>query len=303
MSHIAGSRLLIGLVGSASKLLLQSIATIKVTNGDALYAAIREAPPRRPLITVSNHSSAYDDPLLLSAMLTHGHIWTGRMRWALGARDVLIPRCCSPDDPCPANDYSIHFDDTRAYFSRLWSRLSVFPRRMRNYLLQTFFEGGQVLLINRSGGNRPACAHPPCLGVYQPTMNRALRLLNHNHWVHVFPEGKIVPDARLGSPPGRLKWGVGRLVLEADIAPILIPFVHFGMENVKPLGKWIRLWAPPIHVHVGNPIDTDVWRQQATLRFSEPRDQRSWITDQIALRLAELYPRRPPLSLDDSPNV
>lgn len=54
----------------------------------------------------------------------------------------------------------------------------------------------------------------------------------------------------------RLKWGVGRLIADSNVCPIVIPFWHIGMDNVLPniepyrpkIGKIVTL-------NVGSPID------------------------------------------------
>lgn len=65
-------------------------------------------------------------------------------------------------------------------------------------------------------------------------------------WIHVFPEGKVIQapaGERLQIHP--LRWGVGRLITEIssirernfDLSrcPMVIPFVHVGMQDVLPL--------------------------------------------------------------------
>ncbi len=75
-----------------------------------------------------------------------------------------------------------------------------------------FFRMGKVLPIVRGHG------------VYQQTMNEVLHELNKGNWLHLFPEGKI----NLEKEFIRLKWGVGRLVADAAITPVVLPFYHCG---------------------------------------------------------------------------
>ncbi|RVW83135.1 Tafazzin [Vitis vinifera] len=58
--------------------------------------------------------------------------------------------------------------------------------------------------------------------------------LNSGGWVHIFPEGSRSRDG--GKTMGSAKRGVGRLVLDADNTPIVVPFVHTGMQEVMPIG-------------------------------------------------------------------
>ena len=61
-------------------------------------------------------------------------------------------------------------------------------------------------------------------------MNEILGELNRGAWLHLFPEAKI-NDTKTFI---RLKWGVGRLVADSDETPIVLPFYHYGMDEILP---------------------------------------------------------------------
>ena len=110
---------------------------------------------------------------------------------------------------------------------------------------QKFFSMGKTIPVTRGDG------------VYQRPMDFALEQINQGGWVHIFPEGTsqriISPCIHLFSAgkvnmtkePMRLKWGsffhepdgflstvpplgVGRLIAEANICPLVVPFYHLG---------------------------------------------------------------------------
>lgn len=52
--------------------------------------------------------------------------------------------------------------------------------------------------------------------------------------MHIFPEGTRSRDGQMGP----VRKGVGRLVAAcADARPVIVPFVHSGMQEVLPKGS------------------------------------------------------------------
>ncbi|KAJ2711494.1 Lyso-phosphatidylcholine acyltransferase [Coemansia spiralis] len=164
---------------------------------------VLEAERTRPIITVANHESTVDDPLLWGIM--PWRLWTpDGSRWTLGAQELLY----------------------------------------KNPPLNAVFALGQTIPTIRGAGIR------------QLAVEIALHKLNHNKWVHVFPEGKVNQGPELL----RFKWGVGRMVMEADRTPIVIPMFFRGTRELMPLGQrflvpWFNPFKRELYVKVGDPID------------------------------------------------
>lgn len=86
------------------------------------------------------------------------------------------------------------------------------------------FRAAKVLPVVRGGG------------LAQPGMVAAEERLAAGDWVHIFPEGTRSAD---GVTLGSVRKGVGRLVAAMPPdgpPPLVVPFVHRGMENVMPRG-------------------------------------------------------------------
>ena len=132
-----------------------------------------------PLITVSNHASCLDDPVLFGLLPWRCGLGPRmKMRWSVAAQEIL------------------------------------FTSKLKTW----FFAKGQTIPIVRGDG------------IFQKGVEHALECLAQNRWVHVFSEGRV-NQLRTLLP---FRWGVGRLVMESPVPPIVVPFWHSGMHRVLP---------------------------------------------------------------------
>jgi monolysocardiolipin acyltransferase len=85
-----------------------------------------------------------------------------------------------------------------------------------------FFRAAKVLPVERGAG------------MFQQGLAAAEARLAAGDWVHIFPEGTRSRDGKMGP----VRKGVGRLVAScAESQPVIVPFVHSGMEEVLPKGS------------------------------------------------------------------
>jgi monolysocardiolipin acyltransferase len=208
---------------------------VKVSNRDLFIKTAFKRSENRPLITLSNHDSTLDDPLIWMAAIKFPELMRNmhNMRWTMGAKEICF----------------------------------------RNTFNSWVFGNGRVFPIERG------------LGIHQEGMRCALDLLNQGQWVHIFPEGKVNQSGELL----RFKWGVGKLLCESEVTPLILPVYHHGMSGIMPEGVRPRYPHPrkPLTVMVG-PRVID-W--QAAIRAAKQRGvtgPRLWtlITARLAVLMA-----------------
>ncbi|KAH3820163.1 hypothetical protein DPMN_121907, partial [Dreissena polymorpha] len=54
----------------------------------------------------------------------------------------------------------------------------------------------------------------------------------------------------------RLKWGVSRIIADADVTPIVLPIYHIGLDTISPIKtpNWLRV-GKTVTIVIGEPID------------------------------------------------
>ncbi|KAL5271197.1 hypothetical protein ACHWQZ_G001739 [Mnemiopsis leidyi] len=232
------SKFTIATVGLANKLYFKCFHKTKVYPHQYHLDDLLRQNCHRPIITVSNHMSCLDDPLVwgiilrCSTVMRHWDI----VRWVPGAHEIC-------------------------------------------------FEGKHMAKLKglvMSLGKTSSCRRGE--GIYQPCMDFSIEQLNNNHPVHIFVEGKVNETRNLI----RTKWGVGRLVQECATPPLVIPFVHRGMEEVLPLYHTFPKPNKIITIGIGDPIETEgLLAECRRFDFSEPAT-RKYITDVIEFKLDKL---------------
>lgn len=102
-------------------------------------------------------------------------------------------------------------------------------------------------------------------GILQEYMTTACQKIANGDWVHIFPQGRIFQDKNIHD----VKWGVGRLASYGkEHPPIIVPFIHKGMENVMKQSKStneiefiLPIPGKKVEVLFGDPINIDdLWQ-------------------------------------------
>ncbi|KAL9250285.1 Tafazzin-like protein [Drosera capensis] len=159
-------------------------------------------------------------------------------------------------------------------------------RCFKNSVTSAFFRCVKVLPVSRGDG------------VYQKGLDMAVSKLNNGGWVHIFPEGSRSRDG--GRSMGSAKRGVGRLVLDADSIPIVVPFVHTGMQEVVPIGATLPRVGKTVTVLVGDPIHFDDLLHPNSSKLSSRESSYDAVSSRIGERLQELKAQADKLALEQS---
>lgn len=214
-------------VANLSRIWLQVAAkNVSIVGHEKLIKALERRSG--PLLTISNHISTVDDPLIWGALLENAFISKllerGQMRWAVGARELTFT----------------------------------------NPFTSWFFNHGQIIPIVRGDG------------IFQPAMSQALQILDTDRWLHFFPEGKV---NQYIEQIGRLKWGVGRLLMDCKQNITILPMYLKGFDHMKPNDEIPRL-SQNLEIVIGESVDSsEILMSTAHIKNIDIR--RSLITQMI----------------------
>ncbi|KIM83916.1 hypothetical protein PILCRDRAFT_68581 [Piloderma croceum F 1598] len=156
-----------------------------------------------------------------------------------------------------------------------------------NPAFSAFFRAGQVLETFRGRG------------VYQPAVDTAIEKLNQGQWVHLFGEGKVnqqhgfKKDDNVTRLP-RFKWGIGRILMETALPPIIIPMWLTGFDKLMPEHrpfpwKYIPRLGVKLSITFGDPLSPEdihtvlrtLMRERMTREFNSTDTSRRREIDRV----------------------
>jgi len=115
----------------------------------------------------------------------------------------------------------------------------------------------------------------------------------------MFPEGKVNQTSSMI----RLKWGIGRLLMEASNLPIVVPLWHRGFEDIMPEERestFLPSLGKKVAIAYGQPIDLkDLLTEYHEGRSGEI-ETRIKITDIVFEALNDLQKRAEALMTTDN---
>lgn len=220
------SKFTINMVALASQVWLKCLNRTKIYNRDTFLDIVEHRDKHRGLLTVCNHYSCIDDPLVWGILKWKFIFRPFTLRWTPAAEDI------------------------------------VFTRRIFSY----FFTLGRVIPLSRGAG------------VFQKTMDFCVDQLNNGGWVHMFPEGKV----NLQKEQMRLKWGIGRLIADAKVTPIVLPIFHIGFDKILPnKSPYIPRIFKQVTIVVGTPLEFGEDIKMLHKQNKTHREIRKYITDRV----------------------
>ena len=171
----------------------------------------------RPLLTVGNHQSTVDDPVIISMIAPFRELTydTRRLRWGLCAEEI-----------CFKNQF----------FSSFFGAGKILPikRNLTQFTKDSAIEKNCIVTDNVKHSNER-------VGINQTRFHAFTNKLQPGHWVHIFPEGRVcqqrlnVPNTNWKRP--YLRWGVGKMIVQSvrkGHYPIVLPFYHDGLKDILP---------------------------------------------------------------------
>jgi monolysocardiolipin acyltransferase len=258
---------------------------------------------RRGLLTVSNHVSVMDDPLIWGVLPFSFHTYHGYLnhRWGFGSHDI-----CFKSSPL-SHFFSLGQTlPTHRLAHSPWGGPSqpTFTEAVR--LLSPIQNGSlqynPLVTTHRSKWAQHLPSWPrdpidpfsdlpvPPHYTSQPHDERnylapSRYACNTLGWVHIFPEGQIhqTPTYNMRY----FKWGVARLILEPPICPDVVPIWIEGTDQIMHESRTFPRFVPRAGKHVsvtfGDPVDTEA-------RFADLRQRWRDLRKEILepLRLASL---------------
>lgn len=291
-------RVLRGRMFSLPFILVHEMTNWEFAGQDKLIAAIEEHQRTgKGLVTVSNHVSLFDDPLVLIALLN--------LRFPSEKSKCWYSTACAtnfnPDGKNLSARLTRYFSEVSnmVFLSRAYKRngddlhgdpiqllLNRFDERLTSRVEERASSLGlevekylQTFLTSWGQGLTPHNVQT----FNQTGLLEACTRIDTGDWVHFFPEGGRSRDIHLR--PARP--GVGKVIYHTPEARV-VPICFYGTQDVLPVGAKLPVPGKSVHVSVGDPIDP---RELEKLRHrSEQLDTYQAISDLAMEHISALRP-------------
>ncbi|KAK0343496.1 Lyso-phosphatidylcholine acyltransferase [Friedmanniomyces endolithicus] len=256
----------IGVVGFICRTFLYGLNSTEAPGLDHFLELLdsREDERRRTrgLITVSNHVSVLDDPMMWGVLPFAYHWNPNSMRWSLGSYDIVFRNRFQAAFFNYGNTLPTHrlahsphgglFQPTMTQCIRLLSDPhsgtalhSSDPLPSPSFPTSDPFSSATLTYTITGSDSFPAPSAYP---------------VNRHSWIHIFPEGMTHQH------PDRImryfKWGVARLILESEPCPDVLPIWIDGPQQVM---NYERTWprfvpraGKDVSVRFGEVVDSEV---------------------------------------------
>ncbi|KAL8423575.1 hypothetical protein RB596_003693 [Gaeumannomyces avenae] len=293
----AGSTMIMGLTGLLSKGFLYGLNDVEVIGMDRFLDLLESRRDvdrrRRGLITVSNHTSVLDDPLIWGIIPLRYCFDAASLRWSLAAHDICFKN---------------------GLLTRFFQMGQTLPTyRFRHSPLGGPFQPTMTDAVRLLSDGRAPPAFLPYASATGPAAAAVAATFRPwappHAWVHVFPEGCVHQQAERGMR--YFKWGVARLVLEtpglddggpssssssstsppgsaaAAVAPNIVPMFIDGTDRIMAEDRGFPRFLPRVgrrvRVVFGEPLDAEVafgdlrrrWRELVVAASCSPSSSSS----------------------------
>ncbi|CAK7262997.1 Lyso-phosphatidylcholine acyltransferase [Sporothrix epigloea] len=219
---------------------------------------------QRGLLTVSNHISVVDDPLIWGVLPFKYAIDHRNLRWGLGSHDICYKSSLAGHFFCSGQTLPTHrlrhspwgglFQPTMNQAVRLLADQpqlanqaqhspsaveGLFPSPSTSSTSLASSETSQVPFVPSEAPKTPtnhmfASSFAPSLYYSTNEVDRwpapSAFASNRHAWVHIFPEGLVHQKDDRGMR--YFKWGVARLILESEPLPDIVPMFIDGTDRI-----------------------------------------------------------------------
>ncbi|KAF2836873.1 hypothetical protein M501DRAFT_1018746 [Patellaria atrata CBS 101060] len=274
----ASSMAVMALTGILSRAFLYGLSRTEV---DGLEGFLRVLDRRkdvkkrdRGLITVSNHVSVLDDPVIWGVLPFRYMFDPDNLRWSLGSYDICFKNRFTsqfftygqtlPTHRLAHSPYGGLFQPTITQAIRLLSSgpFSIPPQPSPSL--------SPPQPSHPSPDTQPLLPEPPSDPFSSNHLTYTTNALDtfpspsayasrKHAWLHIFPEGKI--HQKEDKTMRYLKWGVARLILESDPCPTIVPMWIDGpqemMHESRSFPRFLPRLGKSLQVVFGDEVDTE----------------------------------------------